>query len=373
MQQYIRRNRRLQLRSDRRINTDLETRWLANRDVFIWTFATLLLGLVLLVGCRAGSDVDLEGPFQGDADNPICGAWIREGDAFETMVMEIDENSQGMVSGTLLYVPAAASEFTFVIGDQKIRNCQPTSESKPEFDAQSLTKSEETGAQWSDITIKISSDGKLHIRDKVDVGRSVGASQRWRRVKLDSNDIAYFHYGKGIERKKIGEVSIAAKHFSKAAARCPDDAYFCNDLAWLLAVSKDERLRNPKDAVRLAKHACQLSSELIPDYVDTLAAAHAANGDFGDATAFQERAIRVLGKSADQEVANLKQRQASSPYETIGILVNLMAGASLEGYNCEDNINEVFKYYRHLVSEDLGLESYELRLAQYKRGEAYIE
>lgn len=54
-----------------------------------------------------------------------------------------------------------------------------------------------------------------------------------------------------------------------------------NNFAWLLATSPDESLRDPVRALRLARRAIELSPERNAYYLGTLAAAQAANGDFG--------------------------------------------------------------------------------------------
>lgn len=68
-----------------------------------------------------------------------------------------------------------------------------------------------------------------------------------------------------------------------------------NALAWLLATHADPTVRDGEAAVELAQHA--LSLEDVPDwnYVDTLAAAYAAAGDFGRAVEEQHRAIYLQG------------------------------------------------------------------------------
>lgn len=64
-----------------------------------------------------------------------------------------------------------------------------------------------------------------------------------------------------------------------------------NDYAWLLATHPDGRVRNGELAVEYALRALALDEEPEPKYVDTLAAAYAATGNFRRAVEEQRRAI----------------------------------------------------------------------------------
>ncbi len=70
-----------------------------------------------------------------------------------------------------------------------------------------------------------------------------------------------------------------------------------NELAWQLAVSPNPRIRNPARALALAKSAVAAHAKYCV-YMDTLAAAYAANGDFVRAIAMQKAAI-PLAKNAE--------------------------------------------------------------------------
>ena len=68
------------------------------------------------------------------------------------------------------------------------------------------------------------------------------------------------------------------------------DAAALNQLAWLFATASNEDFCDGSRAVRAAAKACELEPD-NPMYLDTLAAAHARNGDFELAVATQQRAI----------------------------------------------------------------------------------
>lgn len=63
-------------------------------------------------------------------------------------------------------------------------------------------------------------------------------------------------------------------------------------LAWLLATSPDVAQRRPEEALLLAERAAELTDYRNPSALDTLAAAQASAGRFGDAISTASRALR---------------------------------------------------------------------------------
>ena len=71
----------------------------------------------------------------------------------------------------------------------------------------------------------------------------------------------------------------------------PKNALGHNNYAWLLATAPEEKVRDGKLAVELAKKAIEFEPKKAAWYGDTLAAAYAEIGDFDEAVRLQERAL----------------------------------------------------------------------------------
>jgi Flp pilus assembly protein TadD len=120
-------------------------------------------------------------------------------------------------------------------------------------------------------------------------------------------------YGREEEAKRSLE---AALHLT------PNDPGTLNDLAWLLATSKDARVRDGRRAVAYAQRACALGDWKNAFSIDTLAAASASVGKFSDAVKYQQLAISKLDpadRKAQGQGMQQRLRQYSSSQAFIAI------------------------------------------------------
>ncbi len=81
------------------------------------------------------------------------------------------------------------------------------------------------------------------------------------------------------------------KAYNKVLSLLPDSPQVLNNLAWLYATCEDERYRNPKQAIALAKRAVAL--DLSPHVLDTLAESHYVNGQFEEAISASKHALNM--------------------------------------------------------------------------------
>jgi len=77
-------------------------------------------------------------------------------------------------------------------------------------------------------------------------------------------------------------------------AQCPDSPDFLNDIAYALATSPVDELRDGPRALELAQRAVAATGGERPSFLDTLAAAHAEMGDYERAVDSSQRAIALL-------------------------------------------------------------------------------
>jgi tetratricopeptide (TPR) repeat protein len=94
---------------------------------------------------------------------------------------------------------------------------------------------------------------------------------------------------------------------------CRERVVVSNALAYALATSPRESLRDGPRAVRLAQAAVAESEGQHPDYIDTLASAYAETGAFDRAVAEQRRAIAMLeGHDVPEGVMEAFQRHLAT-------------------------------------------------------------
>ena len=166
-------------------------------------------------------------------------------------------------------------------------------------------------------------------------------------------DLSDAHYNLGVAHAQQGDFDQASAHLERAVEIMPDDAsvYFTlamshvsgdrfteaiavlrrglgvapdhaaliDRLAWLLATCPDDKLRDGREARRLALDVCSDGECRNPRYLDTLAAAYAETGQFDKAIEFIERAIDRASVAGDNTVADrlrgrLEFYRSNQPY-----------------------------------------------------------
>jgi Flp pilus assembly protein TadD len=108
-------------------------------------------------------------------------------------------------------------------------------------------------------------------------------------------------YNSAIALEKMGRMRDAIVRYSEALRIKPGDALIYNNLAWLLATIPAIEGGDAVRAVALAQRACELTGNRRVPYLDTLAVAYAAGGDFKQAIVTIEGAIGLAHSSGQTQ------------------------------------------------------------------------
>jgi len=131
-------------------------------------------------------------------------------------------------------------------------------------------------------------------------------------LALRSRGDAYLNLGKHAE---------AIEDFEKALKLQSDDPALLNNLAWVLATSPDEEVRDGDRAIDLATKACELTNYNKPHILSTLAAAFAESGNFDSAIEWSQKAVNMddpeHSDQLKQELASYKQGQPWRERQTV--------------------------------------------------------
>ena len=140
---------------------------------------------------------------------------------------------------------------------------------------------------------------------------------------------AYLSFGKQAE---------AIADYEKALEMQPEDSGILNNLAWVLATSPDDKLRDGKRAIELATKATEVTEQKEAHILSTLAAAYAETGDFEQAQHWSRRAVEVGGADGninEQLKAELKSYEERKPWRELQTINDDSAGDEEESKSAE--------------------------------------
>lgn len=127
------------------------------------------------------------------------------------------------------------------------------------------------------------------------------------------------HFGVALASDGLGRYKDAAFHYRASLGRRYRVFESSNNLAWILATSSDADLRNPSEAIRLARIAVRHSGKRKSAALDTLAAAYASANRYSEAVECASEAVRLYRVSRDADgVSRAYQRlllyKSGKPY-----------------------------------------------------------
>jgi tetratricopeptide (TPR) repeat protein len=168
-------------------------------------------------------------------------------------------------------------------------------------------------AQKPDDAVLVGQLGMLYLAAK----QPRQAIRRFTRsIELDEGNFASWRSRSDAEIS-IGDHAAALTDLEKALELEPDDSGVLNNLAWLLATSPDEDIRDGKRAVELATKACEATEWKQPHIISTLAAGYAETGDFASARKYSKQAVETEGSGPEvqeQLRGELASYEAEKPW-----------------------------------------------------------
>ena len=108
---------------------------------------------------------------------------------------------------------------------------------------------------------------------------------------------AYLNYAVALQQE--GEAGLAFTNYQRGLELDPAWPQALDKLAFLLATCPSPEYHDPQWAVKLSERANELTLRVVPNYLDTLAIAYAAVGEFSKAVSAAEQAqVQALRKGA---------------------------------------------------------------------------
>ena len=135
------------------------------------------------------------------------------------------------------------------------------------------------------------------------MGRFAEARAAFERAQALGADSAALDALLATSAQMLGRDADAIHEYRAALARDPELISAANNLAWLLASSRDPALRDPKEAVRLAEAAAEKRTQPDAGFLDTLAVSYAADGRFDDAVRTATSAAELAEEKGETSTA----------------------------------------------------------------------
>jgi spermidine synthase len=123
-----------------------------------------------------------------------------------------------------------------------------------------------------------------------------------RQLALQPDDVVS-HLRIASVAKRLGDEKAAIRHKREVIRLGSGEPALRNDVAWTLATSRDEQIRDPAEAIRLAEALVDEAQTRDPNEIDTLAAAYAAAGRFEDAVRTASQAASLAAERGQTELA----------------------------------------------------------------------
>ncbi len=143
------------------------------------------------------------------------------------------------------------------------------------------------------------------------MGRHRDAAANFRKSAELSPDDPQAHFVLGVSLSLNRDAAGALVAFEKMLALDPSNPGAQNSVAWILASSADDSIRDAERAIAIAKEAADRTQYRQPQVLDTLATAYAAAGRFDDAVMTIRKALEIAEAQPNRvNAAGIKKRLA---------------------------------------------------------------
>jgi tetratricopeptide (TPR) repeat protein len=133
-------------------------------------------------------------------------------------------------------------------------------------------------------------------------------------LKIDGDNVVAWQ-GRADAHLALGEQAEAIADYEEALKRAPDNSAILNNLAWILATSPEDKLRNGARSIELATAACKVTEYKQAHILSTLAAGYAETGDFKTAIEWSTKAVGLGDERYRDALAKeLKSYEAGQPW-----------------------------------------------------------
>ena len=133
-------------------------------------------------------------------------------------------------------------------------------------------------------------------------GKYPEAEERLVRAVVQEPGMGGAQFQMALAQDRQGKYGDAIGHYEATLVAMPDDPATLNNLALLYATANNPEVRSSKMAVLLAIRACDATSNQNARYLDTLARAYAADGDFLQAIDCEGKAVHRATQLGDHEL-----------------------------------------------------------------------
>jgi tetratricopeptide (TPR) repeat protein len=165
------------------------------------------------------------------------------------------------------------------------------------------------------------------------------AIKQYKEALAINPNYAQVHSNLGLTYERKGLLAEAVTEYEKSISLLPQFAKAYNNLAWIYATAEDETIRDGNRAVILATRACALTGFGNAKYLDTLATAHAVQGE-GDAA--MEYQLRALASAPLHEKGQFIERLQRYPNANIALKSFKILSAQDDGTGCTNDGGSVY-------------------------------